>query len=80
MTSNSPSASSATEEGRVGLVVVVVCVCVCVCDNLLYSRVCAYVETIQSETLNSDKQGSDLPVNRAMLGLEAQPAACVIAL
>lgn len=48
-------------------------VCVCV-------RVCAYVETIQSETLNSDKQGSDLPVNRAMLGLEAQPAACVIAL
>lgn len=48
-------------------------VCVCV-------RVCAYVETIQSETLNSDKQGSDLPVNRAMLGLEAQPADCVIAL
>lgn len=45
----------------------------CVC-------VCAYVETIQSETLNSDKQGSDLPVNRAMLGLESQPAACVIAL
>ena len=50
-----------------------VCVCVCVC-----AHVC--VETRQSKTLNSDKQGNDLPVNRAMLGLEAQPAACMIAL
>ena len=56
---------------------VFVCVCVCVCVCLC---VCVYVETIQSKTLNSDKRGNDLPVNRAMLGLEAQPAACMIAL
>lgn len=43
-------------------------------------HVCAHEEEIQSRTLNSDNQGNDLPVNTAKLGLEAQPAACTIAL
>lgn len=37
--------------------------------------VCAYEEAIESRT-----QGNDLPVNTAKLGLEALPAACMIAL
>lgn len=41
---------------------------------------CLQRGNIEQDSINSDNQGNDLPVNTAKFGSEALPAACMIAL